>query len=240
VINYLKSVIFYCQHPKYQVTNGRVRYWHIYKQKCFPHGCVTQDIQRIAPALTITEREYQDFLKEFKVFHKWAAARSSKLRNSFIGVVQQVVPRFEVALVEGTLFYNLEGFTLLYKECLIDNTFFEDYVYVFIDKATQDEMNFHDEDTVSGVGHFHMDNRGLVTIRMPSKLKTIIPGKPHNYWNAQTISQISLRYVNYLHQDKCMKCPWALIATEWHSRSRSHQNHLCCTVKECRMTENWE
>jgi hypothetical protein len=190
--------------------------------------------------LTITNKEYQDFLAEFRVFQKWANSRSSKLSNNFIGVVQQVAPRFEIALVEGTLFYTLEGFTLVYKECLIDNTFFEDYVYDFIDIATQEKMNFHDEDTVSGVGHFHMDERGLVTINMPSKLKTVIPGRAENYWDAQAISQASLRYIDYISQDKCMKCSKALITTEWLARKRSHRIQLCCPLEKCQLSENWE
>jgi hypothetical protein len=194
----------------------------------------------MVPTLAITDKEYRDFQEGVKVFNKWVAARTGKLRNNFIGVVQQVAPRFEIALVEGTLFYTFKGFTLVYKECLIDNTFFEDYVYVLLSAEMQREMNFHDQDTVSGVGHFHIDERGFVTINMPSKLKTVIPSHCDNYWNTKTLSQLSMRYVDYLHEDKCMKCPWALLNTEWHPHRKRHVNRLCCTIEECRAPENWE
>ncbi len=241
MINYLKSVVFNCPHPKYKLTNGNVRYWHVFKRKCFPQGCIDHNIKKMVPNLTINMREYKEFLKECKLFYKWANTRSNRLRNSFVGVVQRVMPRFEISFLEGTLFYTFVGFTLVYKECLIDNTFFEDYVYVLIDKDTQDELNFHDEDTVSGSGHFHIDERGIVTISSCSKLKTIIPGQPINYWDAQSISQVSLQYISYLYQDKCMKCPYSLLTIErYHHRKRSPKNQLCCTIEDCTMGDNWE
>lgn len=240
MINYFKSVIFHCEHPKYEFSDGRIRYWHIYKRNCYPNGCLHKDKQSIVPALTITHEEYKNALEGFKVFHKWATTRSHKSKINFIGVVQQVAPMFEITMIEENIFYTLKGFTLVYKECLIDNTFFEDYVYVFIDKSTQEKMGFHDEDTVSGTGHFQMDERGIVTINKPGKLKTIIPGRSDNYWNAKTLSQISLRHINYLHQDKCMKCPETLACIKWESHAKCHSVQLCCPFGECRLSGNME
>ncbi len=240
MINYFKSVIFHCKHPKYRLFNGKVRYWHIYKQNCYPNGCVHKDKQSIPPLLAISEEEYENVLEGLKVFHKWTATRSNKSKINFIGVVQQVAPRFKIAMVQKNFLYGLKGFTLVYKECLIDNTFFEDYVYVFIDKSTQDKMGFHDEDTVSGTGHFQMDERGIVTINTPLNLKTIIPGSSDNHWNDEATSRISLRYIHYLHQDKCMKCSWTLPCTKWDARTKNYRIQLCCPFAECRLPKDLE
>ncbi len=236
--NYLKSIIFNCQHPQFEINDYRVRYWHVLKRKCFPQGCLIDERQPIAPVLTISQAEYRDFIAGFKVFQKWAASRSKKLKSNFIGVVQYVAPRFEIALVEGTLFYTFIGYTLVYKECLIDNTFFEDYVYVLIDKKTQDKMNFHDDDTVSGCGRFNIDEKGIVSITKPTKLKTIIPGSPNNYWDNQALADISLRHIDYLQQDNCLECHWALINTEWHPHKKQHRFQLCCPFKDCSPKED--
>ncbi len=238
MINYLKSVIFNCQHPKFEANDSKVRYWHIVKRKCFPQGCAISEGAPITPVLTVSQEEYRAFLDGFKVFQKWAHTRSKKLKTNFIGVIQRVIPRFEIALVESTLFHTFEGYALLYKECLIDNTFFEDYVYVLIDKETQDIMNFHDDDTVSGAGRFNIDERGIVTISSPAKLKTIIPGSSNNYWDVKALSQVSLRYVNYLQQDNCLRCQWALINTEWYPHRKRHRFQLCCPLKECVLPAN--
>jgi len=233
LINYLKSIVFQCDNPKYQEVDNKVRYWHVNRRQCFPDKCKGgTDI--LGPKLLVNEGEFARFKVELNMFNSWTASLEKKLWVPFIGVVHWVIPRYNVALIENTPFHSFEGYVLVYKECLLENTFFEDFVYVFIDKKMQDRYAFQDKDTVSGTGHFHIDYRGLVTIISPNKLKLILRGKPRvKQTKKRTSLGVQLRYLNYVMQDKCMECDWAVITTEWNPAKKTVKNRLCCPKSQC-------
>ena len=233
MINYLKPVIFKCKHSKYDPLDSWVRYWHIHKRGCYPAGCFSDQSTKPVPQLLITPEEYAEFVSGFNMFMHWSQSMTRKMKVSFLGVVHQVVPHFEISLVENTTFSTLKGYMLLYKECLIENTFFEDTVCVFIEKDAQKEFMFHDEDTVSGVGRFQIDQRGVVTISPAAKLNIILKGRTTTYWDNDKICKLQLRSVGLLYEDLCINCPHSVLTTSWNGWKKIHENMFCCTVGSC-------
>ena len=192
------------------------------------------------PKLLISPGEFQRYEHEYKAFRKWAHGLQGKRRVSFLGVVHRIFPYLDLALVGEILFHTLKGYLLVYKECLIENTFYSDNVYVVVDKEWPSQLRLHDEDTVSGNGRFQMDERGLISICPTFGLKKVTPGPGHRPWQPHPASPVKPRAVEYMYQDKCMSCGQSLFATMWRQSKRIHVNQYCCLTHGCMVNKDWE
>jgi len=242
--NALKKELFKCGHPKYKVLEGKVRYWRILKKECYPGGCTSMDGDEsfsislphnplVKPSLLVPPDELDMFLK--------------KDLKKFMGVLHAVKPRFDIKITQRKE-VNFKGFILTFKECMIDNVFFNDFVYLLISEETQCEMDFAGTDTISGVGFFSMNEKGMLVLSRPEKLRIIAKGIEAEQVNKKLSHSMEFRLVDPYVQDICEVCPYSLVIRV-RKRFMDHSSktiknkstrEFACTLGKCILMEEKE
>jgi len=145
--NAFKAELFRCSNKKYNIVCGKVRYWRIMKKDCYPGGCTSMDVNEsfsvalsqnplIKPTLLVPPTQFEGFIKgDLKDFIEWQQKNQHRF-VSFMGVLHAVKPRFDVKMMR-TRSIHFRGFILIFKECLIGNVFFNDFVYLLVSEENE-------------------------------------------------------------------------------------------------------
>ncbi len=256
--NALKAEFFRCSHPKYKKIGGKVRYWRIMKRNCYPDGCTNMDSNEafsinigqnslIKPTLLVPPDKFEVFAqKELKTFLNW----QQKCQHRFIpfmGVIDSVRPRFDIRLAQHKQ-VTFRGFIITFRECMIKNIFFNDFVYLLVSEELQYSMNFAKTDTISGVGFFALDTKGMLVFSRPEKLKIIAKGFSGKGPQKDFAHDAEFRLVNSFIQDRCEDCPHALIVrvrkrlVDHSTKTVKHKSsrEFACTNVKCIKEEGEE
>ena len=232
--NLYQEILFECRTPRHRAIAGQMRFWHIHLQKCYPGGCESDDGRHV-PELLVSQDEYREFLERFRKFRRWVKRLQFCLKVSFAGVIDRIYPYFSVSMLESSPIFKRKGFVIEFKECMLRKEFFEDAVYVLVDRDILDKLNLDEHDTVSGSGRFHIDERGIITLDKVSNMRLIdsLSLRKENRWDKREPARFGLRMVDYLYQDICMECPYHLLAAKWSPREKKYPNIFICSLESC-------
>lgn len=231
--NPYKKILFECHTPNHKAVAGRMRFWHIHRQGCYPNGCKSDDGFH-APNLIVSEEDYKVFLKKFKRFHRWAQKTQSQKKISFTGIIDRIYPRFSILLLDNSPIFKYNGFVMVFKECMIHKDFIEDSIYILLDLDILKHINLNVQDTIRGSARFRIDERGIITLYKVTKVRVVHSVFPRKEWFEHEIFELNLRAVDYIYQDHCMECPLRLLATKSNSRGRKYYSNIfLCSLKSC-------
>jgi len=209
--NLYKKVIFSCQHPRYNVTKGKVPYWVVRKNNCFSKGCPLSGGGMRHPEGSLSRTGYMLFEEDVRKFGKWVSSAMRAKSVTFTAEIEDIKPVFEMIEVKGRNRCGLKisGSSVRLKSPLINTDLFMGEVSLILDEGVT--YFFSQGDTVSGSGKLHCQENGMFFLDSVPDVRTVLSSSDADGGVTFAPPRSQLRYTNPLAENICEDCKHSVL-----------------------------